>query len=72
MLKHPCVPGNNVPEWSSLTWLFNNKQDRFATGVLIVLEPLHTIILIFVGTVHSICIVEHCKNNKEKIDKSSL
>lgn len=47
------------------TWLFDNKQDGFATSILIVLETFHTIILIFVRAVHSICVMEHCIKTKE-------
>lgn len=36
------------------TWLLYDIEDRFATGVLIVLEAHHAVVLILVGAVHSI------------------
>lgn len=36
------------------TWLLYDIEDRFATGVLVVLEAHHAVVLILVGAVHSI------------------
>lgn len=38
----------------SLTWLFYHIQNGLSTGVFIVLESDDTVILILVGTIHSI------------------
>lgn len=43
-----------------LTWLFDNKEDGFATGIFIILKTLHAIVLIFVGAIHRICVMELC------------
>lgn len=43
-----------------LTWLFDNKEDGFATGIFIILKTLHAIVLIFVGAIHCICVMELC------------
>lgn len=46
-----------------LTWLFDNKEDGFATGIFIILKTLHAIILIFVSAIHRICVMELCVKN---------
>lgn len=43
-----------------LTWLFDNKEDGFATGIFIILKTLHAIVLIFVSAIHRICVMELC------------
>jgi len=62
LLGQVCTAG-----LSSLTGLFDDKQDGLATGVLIILEMLQAVVLIFVSAVHSICIMEHCMDSKEKM-----
>lgn len=44
-------PGLSLAPW--LTWLLDIK-DGFPAGVLIILEPYHTVVLILVGAVHRV------------------
>lgn len=43
-----------------LTRLLDHIQDGLATGVLVVLETLHTVVLVFVRAIDSVCIVDSC------------
>ena len=44
-----------------LTGFFDDEQDGLPAGVFVVLEALHTVVLVLVGTVDSVRIVEHCR-----------
>lgn len=46
------------------TWLFDHKQDGLSAGILVVLEPLYTVVLIFICAVDSIFVMEDWRRGK--------
>lgn len=54
------------PLAQQLTWLLNDIENGFPAGVLIVLEPHHTVVLILVGAVHCIFAFVICQGRRRK------